>query len=179
MKSYSILLVDDNEVFRLRLGRALVERQYNVFLASDFEEGLASMIKESPEMAVIDQRMPERSGLELLQELMRIDETTKVVMLTGYGSISYAVEAVRLGAINYVRKPADADEILAAFKNDEPTLVSPPENGFRAPSLALTQWEHINRVLSDCGGNISETSRRLGIHRRSLQRKLKTYPPRE
>jgi two-component system response regulator RegA len=124
-------------------------------------------------MAVLDLRMPGGSGLELLRELKRQDPATRVLMLTGYGSIATAVEAVREGAIGYLPKPADADEILAALAGAN----TAKERGIDTPSLARAEWEHIQRVLSDCGGNISEAARRLGIHRRSLQRKLHKYPP--
>jgi two-component system response regulator RegA len=121
--------------------------------------------------------MPGRSGLELLQALLAIDPATKIVVLTGYGSIATAIDAVRLGATHYLPKPADADDIVAAFARGESPPLEPPEPDYQAPSLARAEWEHINRVLSDCGGNISEAARRLGIHRRSLQRKLQKYPP--
>lgn len=130
-------------------------------------------------MAIIDLKMPGKNGLELLQDIKDHDETTKVVVLTGYGSIATAIEAVRLGATYYVPKPADADDILAAFERGEAPPLQAAETDYRAPSLARAEWEHINRVLSDCGGNISEAARRLNIHRRSLQRKLQKYPPRE
>jgi len=177
MNEQSILIVDDDEIFRSRLARAFRDRGYDVRIATNFDEGRASALEDSPEMAVLDLRMPGRSGLELLRELKKIDGATKVVMLTGYGSISTAVDAVRLGATNYVPKPADADDILSAFARGEAPPLEPPALGYQAPSLARAEWEHINRVLSDCGGNISEAARRLGIHRRSLQRKLQKYPP--
>lgn len=174
----SILLVDDDDVFRERLARAFTDRGYDVRTAADFDAAVVSARSDSPEMAVLDLRMPGRSGLELLQELKEIDPTTRVVMLTGYGSIATAVDATRLGATYYVPKPADVDDILAAFERGEsPPMTTAPD--YIAPSLARAEWEHINRVLADCGHNISEAARRLGIHRRSLQRKLQKYPPRE
>jgi two-component system response regulator RegA len=169
----SILLVDDDEVLRERLAQAIRARGYEVRTAGSAEEALREATKESPEMAVLDLRMPGVSGLELLRELRKQDPTTKVVMLTGYGSIATAVQAVQEGAIGYLPKPADADEILAAL-NGTHTAKQP---GIETPSLARAEWEHIQRVLADCGGNISEAARRLGIHRRSLQRKLHKYPP--
>lgn len=173
----SLLLVDDDEVFRTRMARAFVERGYEVASAHDFDSALALAKAESPELAVLDLKMPGKSGLELVKALLEIDPQTKIVVLTGYGSIATAIDAVRLGATYYLQKPADADEILAAFARGQAPPLDPPESDYRAPSLARAEWEHINRVLSDCGGNISEAARRLGIHRRSLQRKLQKYPP--
>jgi two-component system, response regulator RegA len=173
----SILLVDDDDIFRGRLARAFTERGYETRTATDAEQALALAKEDSPELAVVDLRMPGASGLELLRDLLQIDPSTKVVMLTGYGSISTAVEAIRLGATNYVPKPADADDIIAAFDKGEQPPLEPTHKDYEAPSLARTEWEHLNRVLSDCGGNISEASRRLNIHRRTLQRKLQKYPP--
>ena len=145
--------------------------------AGGFDEALSVCEGDSPEYAVIDLRMPGRSGMELVQELKRIDPSTKIVVLTGYGSIATAIEAIRIGATYYVHKPADADDVLAAFARGDSPPLEPSSMEYRAPSLTRAEWEHINRVLSDCGGNVSEAARRLGIHRRSLQRKLQKYPP--
>ena len=153
----SILIVDDDETYRNRLARAFVDRGYDVHTAHDYDSAIALATSDSPEFAVVDLKMPGKSGLELVKSLHEIDPATKSVVLTGYGSIATAIDAIRLGATYYLSKPADAD--------------------YKAPSLARAEWEHINRVLSDCGGNISEAARRLGIHRRSLQRKLQKYPP--
>jgi two-component system, response regulator RegA len=173
----SILLVDDDEVFRRRLARAFEERGYDVRVAGDHDQAVADAQQDSPEYAVVDLRMPGRSGLELVQALLAIDPSTKIVVLTGYGSIATAIDAMRLGATYYLSKPADADDIVAAFARGDAPPLEPPDAAYQAPSLARAEWEHINRVLSDCGGNISEAARRLGIHRRSLQRKLQKYPP--
>jgi two-component system response regulator RegA len=173
----SILVVDDDEAFRSRLARALTERGYDVRAASSAEEAERAAEADSPEMAVVDLRMPGASGLELVRTLKRIDPSTKVVVLTGYGSIATAIEAIRLGATHYLPKPANADEVLAALRRDELAPLEPLEAPGEAPSLARAEWEHINRVLADASGNISEAARRLGIHRRSLQRKLQKYPP--
>lgn len=175
----TILIVDDDEVFRRRLARAFEDRDYEVRTAVDADDALAQARADSPELAVVDLRMPGRSGLELVKELKAIDPGTRVVMLTGYGSIATAIDAVRLGAAYYLAKPADVDDILAAFARAENPPLEPPDADYQAPSLARAEWEHINRVLSDCGGNISEAARRLGIHRRSLQRKLQKYPPKK
>ena len=130
-------------------------------------------------MALVDLRMPGRSGLELVRELHAIDPVTKIIVLTGYGSIATAIEAMRLGAAYYLSKPADADDVLAALARSDAPPLEPARADYVAPSLARAEWEHINRVLADCAGNISEAARRLGIHRRSLQRKLQKYPPTE
>jgi two-component system response regulator RegA len=168
----SILLVDDDEVLRERLAQAIRARGYEVRTAGSAEEALREATRESPEMAVLDLKMPGMSGLDLLRELRQHDPATRVLMLTGYGSIATAVQAVREGAVGYLPKPADADEILAALAGKEAAA-----RAGDTPSLARAEWEHIQRVLADCGGNISEAARRLGIHRRSLQRKLHKYPP--
>jgi two-component system response regulator RegA len=173
-----LLVVDDDRVFRERMARAFRERGYEVRTAESYDEAMALAREDSPEFAVVDLRMPGRSGMELVRDLLELDASTRVVVLTGYGSIATAVDAVKLGAVHYLPKPADADEVEAAFRRGE----APPavgEASFPAPSLARAEWEHINRVLSDCGGNISEAARRLGIHRRSLQRKLAKHPPGE
>src|SRR5512144_598013 len=175
----AILIVDDDETYRNRLARAFVDRGYDVRCAHDYDSALALATIESPEFAVVDLKMPGKSGLELIKALCEIDPATKTVVLTGYGSIATAIDAVRLGATYYLSKPADTDDIVNAFARGQAPPLEPPEVEYKAPSLARAEWEHINRVLSDCGGNISEAARRLGIHRRSLQRKLQKYPPRE
>jgi two-component system response regulator RegA len=176
--SPSILLVDDDEVFVTRLGRAFGDRGYDVRTARDYDSAMNLAREESPELAIVDMRMPGRSGLELVRDLLAVDASTKILVLTGYGSISSAVEAIRLGATDYIPKPADVDDILAALNRTAEDKRTMPTD-FQAPSLARAEWEHINRVLADCGGNVSEAARRLAIHRRSLQRKLQRYPPRE
>ena len=172
----SVLLVDDDEVFVERLARAFRQRGYEVRTARDADSALVLAREESPELAVVDLRMPGRSGLTLVRELAGIDALTKILVLTGYGSIATAVEAIRLGAHDYVSKPADVDDLLSAFARS-PGAESATTAEFQAPSLARAEWEHIHRVLLDSQGNISEAARRLGVHRRSLQRKLQRYPP--
>ena len=173
----TLLLVDDDERFRGRLARALVDRGYAVRTAGEAEGALALATEESPELAIVDLRMPGPSGLELIQGLKAIDPAIQIVVLTGYGSIATAIEAIRLGALNYVSKPADADDILAAFERGAAAPLQPSEREYDAPTLARAEWEHINRVLADCGGNVSRAARQLGIHRRTLQRKLQAFPP--
>jgi len=172
--SPSILLVDDDLTLRERLARALRERGFDVRTAGSADEAMERVRAESPEMAVLDLRMPGRSGLDLLREMREHDPATRILVLTGYGSIATAVEATKLGAEGYLPKPVDADELLAAFGR---SVTHHASEHFETPSLARAEWEHIQRVLVDCSGNISEAARRLGIHRRSLQRKLQKYPP--
>lgn len=177
----SILLVDDDERLRTRIARAFSERGYEVEQAGDHDEAIAVASEESTELAVVDLRMPGKSGLEVVRELHRIDSSTRIVVLTGYGSIATALEAVRLGATHYLTKPADVDEIIAALDRDphEPADSSLADGGLpETPSLARVEWEHIQRVLTDCDGNITKAAERLGIHRRSLQRKLAKFPTR-
>lgn len=172
----SLLIVDDDEVFSAVLARAFDKRGYQVRVANDVEEGIALAEMESPEFAVVDLRMPGPSGLEMVKVLQALDENTRIVMLTGYASVATAVEAIKLGAVHYLAKPADADEIQAAFYRDEGnTEVEVPE---RPLSVGRLEWEHIQKVLQECDGNISETARRLGMHRRTLQRKLQKRPVR-
>ena len=177
VQSPSLLLVDDDEIFRERLARSFRKRGYLVRTAGCCDEARHHARQESPELAVVDLRMPGCSGIELVRDLNEIDSSTKILILTGYGSIATAVDAVKLGATNYMPKPADADDIIAAFeRGDSP--IEATQTSYRAPSLARAEWEHIQRVLADSAGNISEAARRLGIHRRSLQRKLHKYAPR-
>ena len=174
----TILVVEDNDVFRSVLVNALEQRGYDAVGVPDGASALAAATADSPEMAVVDMRLPDMSGLDVVRELKAIDATTAVVVLTGYGSIATAIDAIRIGATYYLHKPADADEILAAFDRGGISHGSgAPAPEVPTPSLARAEWEHINRVLADCAGNISEAARRLGMHRRSLQRKLQKRPP--
>jgi len=172
----TILIVDDDRFLRDRLARAFRDRGLATLVADGFDAAVALARTHRPALAVVDLRMPGRSGLDLVRELRARNLATKIVVLTGYGSIATAIEATRLGATYYLPKPADADDILAAFARGDS---SAPEASVAAetPSLARAEWEHINRVLADCDGNVSEAARRLGVHRRSLQRKLQKYPP--
>ncbi|MEI7704620.1 MAG: response regulator [Deltaproteobacteria bacterium] len=170
----TLLLVDDDEVLRERLARALRERGFDVATASAGEEAIAVARRDAPEFAVVDLRMPGANGIEVLEALREVDPATRVLILTGYGSIATAVDATRRGAVGYLSKPADADEVVAALTG-RPVAEGMAE--IETPSLARAEWEHIQRVLADCAGNVSETARRLGLHRRSLQRKLQKHPP--
>lgn len=175
-QAQTLLVVDDDERFRTRLARAFRERGFLVREAADGAAAIALARAESPELAVVDLRMPGGSGLEVVRELHAIDPTTRIVVLTGYGSIATAIEAIRLGATHYLTKPADADEILAAFERPAGGQSTGGTPVFQPMSLDRVEWEHISRVLVECGGNISEAARVLGLHRRSLQRKLAKYP---
>lgn len=176
--SPTLLLVDDDEVFRKRLARAMTGRGYAVREAGSLEEACVHARSDSPELALVDLRLPGASGLEVVRALVEIDPATNVVVLTGYGSIATALEAVRLGATHYLTKPVDVDEILAAFaRKDAPDQPFTSErDDEHVPSLARVEWEHIQRVLTDCHGNVSKAARLLGVHRRSLQRKLHKMP---
>jgi two-component system response regulator RegA len=175
----SILLVDDDDRLRCRMARAFEERGYEVRQADGYDAAVETAAAESTEYAVVDLRMLGKSGLEVVRELHGIDSSTRIVVLTGYGSIATALEAVRLGATHYLTKPADVDELIAAFERAHD---APGSSGMAqgqeppTPSLARVEWEHIQRVLTDCDGNITKAAERLGIHRRSLQRKLAKFP---
>jgi two-component system response regulator RegA len=178
----SVLLVDDDQRLRSRMARAFEERGYETQQAEGYDGAAAIASEESTEFAVVDLRMSGKSGLEVVRELHRIDPATKIVVLTGYGSIATALEAMRLGATHYLTKPADVDEVIASFDRDKAHPAAKPSIAKRetpeTPSLARVEWEHIQRVLTDCDGNITKAAERLGIHRRSLQRKLAKFPTR-
>jgi two-component system, response regulator RegA len=172
-----LLLVDDDEPYRTRLARAFRDRGLDVAEARSAGDALAVARSFRPERAVLDLRMEDRSGIELLADLRRANAALDCVVLTGYGSIATALEAVRRGALDYLTKPADADEILRAFEKREVVAEAPEGDGAPVPSLHRVEWEHIQRVLTACGGNVSRAARMLGLHRRTLQRKLATRPP--
>lgn len=183
-----MLVVDDDATFRNRLTKALTSRGFDTYDAGSVPDGIAIAERVHPQRAVVDLRMPGESGLELVSALMDLDHHAEVIVLTGYGSIASAVEAMRRGAIDYLQKPCDAEQILSAFERErDPSTrpgaainaVAPEKSSDAVPSLARVEWEHIQRVLNDCGGNISEAARRLRMHRRSLQRKLFKMQPRE
>jgi two-component system response regulator RegA len=168
----TLLIVDDDEPFRTRLVRAFSDRGFDVTGAGNVDDALALARVDTPELALVDLRLPGKSGLELVKALRELDATTTIVVLTGYGSIATAVESVKLGAASYLTKPVDADQIVAAFDGTVSTERATPT----AQPLARVEWEHIQRVLADCDGNLSQAARVLGIHRRSLQRKLLKNP---
>lgn len=167
-----LLLVDDDDWFRERLARALGQRGYTVVTAASGAAALAMQPLSRFAFAIFDLRLPDMNGLECIMAFRSHNTEARLVVLTGYGSIASAVEAMRRGAADYLTKPVDADQVDAALRNSPPSLQS-----MYTPSLARLEWEHIQRVLADTGHNISETARLLGLDRRTLQRKLAKYPP--
>ena len=172
-----VLVVDDDEVFRVRLCRALQKRNWEASTAASGEEALTFARERSPDLVLVDLRMPGMGGLDLVQELRAIDSSMAIIVLTGYGSIPTAISAMKKGADHYLGKPSDADQILAAYEGLGTATDEAHGIPATVPSLARVEWEHMQRVVADCGGNISQAARALGIHRRSLQRKLSKYPP--
>jgi two-component system response regulator RegA len=171
-----VLVVDDDQVFRDRLCRAFRNRGCEAHEACTAPDTLHVARNVSPDLVLLDLKMPGLSGLDLIQDIKKVDATIAVIILTGYGSIPTAMQALKLGADHYMSKPADAEQILDAYRelNTDPARKHAPTI---VPSLARVEWEHIQRVLADCSGNISQAAKLLGIHRRSLQRKLSKYPP--
>jgi two-component system response regulator RegA len=172
-----LLVVDDDEVFRNRLCRAFEQRNWEAGAVPNGADALRFACDRSPDLVLVDLRMPGMGGLEVVQELRAIDSSMTIIVLTGYGSIPTAISAMKRGADHYLSKPADADQILAVYENLRLALSDRPETPETVPTLARVEWEHMQRVIADCGGNISQAARLLGIHRRSLQRKLGKYPP--
>lgn len=169
-----LLIVDDDDVFRRVLEKAMQRRGYEVLNAESVESAMIIASQHIPEYAVVDLKMSGASGLELVKYLHQLDNQTRIVVLTGYASIATAVEAIKLGATHYLAKPANADEVIAAFGKTEGNpdlLVS--DNPL---SVERLEWEHIQRILQQHDGNISATARALNMHRRTLQRKLAKYP---
>jgi two-component system response regulator RegA len=177
MKMETVLLVEDDVPFRARLAGALLKRGMTVIEAGNPAEAKTLAAKKSFDGAVIDMRMPGGSGLDVVRELRSQHPAARLIVLTGYGSIATALEAVRLGAADYVMKPADADQVLAALRGERLPNENPKDFPPETPTLNRVEWEHIQRVLADCNGNISQAARMLGLDRRSLQRKLAKYPP--
>ena len=169
----TLLLVDDNVTFCTVLSRALEKRGYAVVVAHSVEQAIPLAESSPPEFAVVDLKMDGASGLALVTVLHELDPNTRIVMLTGYASIATAVEAIKLGATQYLAKPANADEIVAAFSHTPNG--SAPLNA-QPTQIGSLEWDHIQRVLSEHGDNISATARALNMHRRTLQRKLAKPP---
>jgi two-component system response regulator RegA len=173
----SLLLVDDDEAFRQVLARAMERRGFTVATAASAEEALRMAAEQSPEYAVVDLKMPGATGLALIERLIELDAGTRIVMLTGYASIATAIEAIKLGAVHYLAKPVDADQVVAAFTRiagDAGMAIAE-----QPLSIDRMEWEHIQRILAENDGNVSATARALKMHRRTLQRKLGKRPAKE
>lgn len=171
-----LLIIDDDEPFRVRLGRAMEKRGYAVRLAGSFKEGLDMAMVEPPRYAIVDLRLGDGNGLDLVTEMRKVAPTARMVILTGYGNIATAVVAMKTGAIDYLPKPSEADAIDAALRGGAKALPEPPDHPMPADRV---RWEHIQRVFEQCDRNVSETARRLNMHRRTLQRILAKHAPRE
>ena len=170
----SLLIVDDDKPLRDRLARAMEKKGFRVTQAESAKKGISQAKNEPPAFAVIDLRLGDGSGLEVVKEIRRLKENSKVVMLTGYGNIPTTVAAVKAGAIDYIPKPADADDVESALLASPESKASPPKNPM---STDRVKWEHIHRVFELCNRNVSETARRLKMHRRTLQRILSKRSP--
>ncbi len=169
-----LLIVEDDKAFRGRLTLAMERRGFNVFAAEGIEEGAQLAAQHKPEYAVIDMRLEDGNGLDLVPTLRQINPDMRVVILTGYGNIASAVAAVKAGAVDYLSKPADPDQIAGTLLTPEGQTPPPPENPMSADRV---KWEHIQRVYELCDRNVSETARRLNMHRRTLQRILAKRSP--
>ncbi|TNC48202.1 ActR/PrrA/RegA family redox response regulator transcription factor [Rubellimicrobium rubrum] len=170
----SLLLVDDDEAFLRRLGRAMERRGFEVEMAGSVAAALAAISVKPPAYAVVDLRLGDGNGLDVVERLRERRDDARVIVLTGYGAIASAVAAVKIGAIDYLSKPADAAEVTQALLAQGGELPGPPENPMSADRV---RWEHIQRVYEMCDRNVSETARRLGMHRRTLQRILAKRSP--
>jgi two-component system response regulator RegA len=171
----SLLIVDDDNPLRDRLARALEKKGFKVVQADSAKQGIAQARSLPPAFAVIDLRLGDGNGLEVVKEIHRLKKDSRVVMLTGYGNIPTAVAAVKAGAIDYIPKPTDADDVENALLASPENQAAPPENPMSADRV---KWEHIHRVFELCNRNVSETARRLNMHRRTLQRILSKRSPR-
>ncbi len=170
----SLLLVDDDEPFLKRLARAMERRGFEVRTAGSVAEGKAMALARPPAFAVVDLRLEDGNGLDVVEALRERRPDARIVVLTGYGAIATAVAAVKIGATDYLAKPADADDVTDALLSRADTLPPPPENPMSADRV---RWEHIQRVYEQCDRNVSETARRLNMHRRTLQRILAKRSP--
>ena len=171
----SLLIVDDDNPLRDRLARAMEKKGFVVTQAESVKKGVSSAKNSPPAFAVIDLRLLDGSGLEVVKEIRQVKKDSKIIMLTGYGNIPTAVAAVKAGAIDYIPKPADADDVESALLALPESKAIPPENPMSADRV---KWEHIHRVFELCNRNVSETARRLKMHRRTLQRILSKRSPR-
>ena len=170
----SLLIVDDDNPFRDRLARAMEQKGFSVSQAEGVKKAIVQIKIKKPDFAVVDLRLNDGNGLEFVKELQSVNPDCKIIMLTGYGNIPTAVEAIKQGAIDYLAKPADAEDIETALLADPNEQAKPPENPMSADRI---KWEHIHRVFELCNRNVSETARRLKMHRRTLQRILSKRSP--
>ena len=170
----SLVIVDDDKAFLQRFGRAMEQRGFEVRMGSSIAEGLDLIRQKPPAFAVVDMRLEDGSGLDVIAELSKIKPDCRMIVLTGYGNFATAVSAVKLGAVDYLAKPADADEVTDALLAPPNEKAPPPENPMSADRV---RWEHIQRVYELCNRNVSETARRLNMHRRTLQRILAKRAP--
>ena len=171
----SLLIVDDDNPLRDRLARAMSKKGFNVIQAESVERGINLVKNSPPAFAVIDLRLTDGSGLDVVKEIRKNRQDSRIIMLTGYGNIPTAVAAIKAGAIDYIPKPADADDVENALMANPKLKATPPDNPMSADRV---KWEHIHRVFELCNRNVSETARRLKMHRRTLQRILSKRSPR-
>src|ERR1044071_8629063 len=171
----SLLIVEDDKSFLQRLARAMEGRGFTVTTAESVADGLVEVEKAAPAFAVVDMRLADGNGLDVISALKQRRPDARGIILTGYGNIATAVNAVKLGAVDYLAKPVDADDVVAALLAQDNSKIEPPENPMSADRV---RWEHIQRIYEMCGRNVSETARRLNMHRRTLQRILAKRAPR-
>ena len=171
-----LLIVDDDTPFRDRLSRSMQQKGFIVEKFSNYKDSLSRIMEKNFDFAIVDMRLEDGSGLELIKKIKINNPSTKSLLLTGYGNIATAVAAIKSGAIDYLPKPADIDQIYDALTSSKEILPPPPENPMTADRI---RWEHIQRVFIQCNRNVSETARRLRMHRRTLQRILNKHAPRE
>lgn len=171
----SLLIVDDDAPLRNRLARAMEQRGFTVVTAASVAEGIEASGTAPPAYAVVDLRLEDGNGIEVVEVLRASRDDIRIVMLTGYGNIATAVVAIKAGAIDFLAKPVDADQLTAALLETDGPLPPPPEDPMSADRV---RWEHIQRVFEQCNRNVSETARRLKMHRRTLQRILNKHAPR-
>ena len=171
----SVLIVEDDRSFLQRLAKALESRGFLVTIAESVADGLLQVERAAPAFAVVDMRLGDGNGLAVISALQRRRPEARGIILTGYGNIATAVNAVKLGAVDYLAKPVDADDVVAALLAQDNRKIEPPENPMSADRV---RWEHIQRIYELCGRNVSETARRLNMHRRTLQRILAKRAPR-
>ena len=174
LKDKTLLIVDDDNPFRERLARAMEKKGFFVTQAESVKKGIECLNVKNPAFAVVDLRLNDGNGLEVVKEIQKFNSNSRIIMLTGYGNIPTAVAAIKHGAIDYLAKPADADDVEKALLADPKKKASPPENPMTADRV---RWEHIHRIFELCNRNVSETARRLKMHRRTLQRILSKRSP--